>query len=65
LESASPELSPSADLAANANAREYTIGTDDVLDINVFEAEELNRKLRVSASGEISLPLLAVFVQPV
>src|SRR5882762_4339035 len=52
------ELSASADLAANANAREYTIGTDDVLDINVFEAQELDRKVRVSASGEISLPLL-------
>src|SRR5882757_5842 len=52
------ELSASADLAANANAREYTIGTDDVLDVNVFEAQELNREVRVSASGEISLPLL-------
>src|SRR5882724_9162 len=52
------ELSASADLAANANRREYTIGTDDVLDVNVFEAQELNREVRVSASGEISLPLL-------
>ncbi len=52
------ELSASADLAANANAREYTIGTDDVLEVNVFEAQELNREVRVSASGEISLPLL-------
>src|SRR5882762_11729787 len=51
------ELSASADLAANANAREYTIGTDDVLEVNVFEAQELNREVRVSASGEISLPL--------
>src|SRR5256885_12830094 len=52
------ELSASADVAANANPREYTIGTDDVLDVNVFEAQELNREVRVSASGEISLPLL-------
>src|SRR6266478_5737505 len=52
------ELSASADLAANANAREYTIGTEDVLEVNVFEAQELNREVRVSASGEISLPLL-------
>jgi polysaccharide export outer membrane protein len=28
------------------------------LDINVFEAQELNRQVRVSANGEISLPLL-------
>src|SRR5213078_979759 len=52
------ELSASADLAADGNPREYTIGTDDVLDVNVFEAQELNREVRVSASGEISLPLL-------
>jgi polysaccharide export outer membrane protein len=37
---------------------EYTIGSDDVLDINVFEAQEMNREVRVSATGEISLPLL-------
>jgi len=52
------ELSASEDVAANANPREYTIGTDDVLDVSVFEAQELNREVRVSASGEISLPLL-------
>lgn len=34
------------------------IGFDDVLDINVFEAQELNREVRVSSAGEISLPLL-------
>jgi len=28
------------------------------LDINVFEAQEMNREVRVSATGEISLPLL-------
>ena len=38
--------------------REYVIGPEDVLDINVFEAPEMNRDVRVSASGEISLPLL-------
>lgn len=37
---------------------EYRIGAEDLLDISVFEAPELNRSLRVSASGEISLPLL-------
>jgi polysaccharide export outer membrane protein len=34
------------------------IGPEDVLDINVFEASEMNRGVRVSARGEISLPLL-------
>lgn len=39
-------------------AQEYRIGPEDLLEISVFEAPELNRQLRVSASGEISLPLL-------
>jgi polysaccharide biosynthesis/export protein len=37
---------------------EYRIGSHDLLEINVFEAPDLNRSLRVSASGEISMPLL-------
>lgn len=44
--------------AAAANSQEYRIGSEDVLDINVFAAPELNRQVRVSATGEISLPLL-------
>jgi polysaccharide biosynthesis/export protein len=37
---------------------EYRIGAHDLLEINVFEAPDLNRSLRVSAGGEISMPLL-------
>ncbi len=37
---------------------EPRIGPDDVLDITVFEAPELNSTLRVSANGEISIQLL-------
>jgi polysaccharide export outer membrane protein len=48
----SPDPMPSFD------PREYVIGPEDVLDINVFEAPEMNRDVRVSANGEISLPLL-------
>jgi polysaccharide biosynthesis/export protein len=44
--------------ASAASSQEYRIGSEDVLDINVFAAPELNRQVRVSASGEISLPLL-------
>jgi len=40
------------------SAQEYRIGPEDVLNINVFEAQELNREVRVSAGGEISLPWL-------
>jgi len=44
--------------AKESSAEDYRIGTEDLLDISVFEAPELNRTVRVSASGEISLPLI-------
>ena len=44
--------------AANSAADDYRIGPQDLLEISVFEAPELNCTVRVSASGEISLPLL-------
>lgn len=44
--------------ASAASSEEYRIGPDDLLEISVFEAPELNRSPRVSAGGEISLPLL-------
>lgn len=49
------------DVAGGANpsgAEEYRIGAEDLLEITVFESSELNRTLRVSASGEITLPLV-------
>ena len=52
------ELLDSNPSAPAATAQEYRIGPEDVLNINIFEAQELNREVRVSASGEISLPLL-------
>ncbi len=41
----------------NADA-DYRIGPDDVLDVNVFGAPELNQKVRVSAAGNVSMPLI-------
>ena len=52
------ELLDSNPSARALSAQEYRIGPEDVLSINVFEAQELNREVRVSAGGEISLPLL-------
>ncbi len=37
---------------------DYQIGAEDLIEITVFEVPELSRTVRVSATGEISLPLL-------
>lgn len=36
----------------------YRIGMGDLLQLNVFDVEELNRKVRVRPSGDIALPLI-------
>jgi len=51
-----------AGLAQRDNASrsypDYRIGPEDLLEISVFDVPELSRSVRVSASGEVSLPLL-------
>lgn len=42
----------------NATSWDYRIGAEDLLEISVFEAPDLNRTVRVSSDGEMSLPLL-------
>jgi polysaccharide export outer membrane protein len=39
-------------------AQEYRVGPGDILEVAVFQVDELNRKVRVSGSGSIILPLL-------
>ncbi len=47
--------------AGYANSlQDYRIGANDLLAITVFEAQELSRPVRVSAGGEITLPLIGV-----
>lgn len=48
-------LSPTS---GNSDAEDYRIGPLDLLEITVFQAPELSPTVRVSGSGEISLPLL-------
>src|ERR1700675_1540176 len=43
---------------ADSRLREYRLGSHDLVEINVFEAPELNRSLRVSEGGEIPMPLI-------
>ncbi len=40
--------------------RDYKIGPEDLLDISVFEDEKLNKTVRVSSQGNISLPLIGI-----
>ncbi len=54
----SRELIRQAELVPIPALQEYRIGPEDVLRVTVFEAPALNRSLRVSATGEISMPLL-------
>ncbi len=53
------ELSRAAVISEHISAaQDYRVGADDLLDISVFEVADLNRTVRVSARGEISLPLV-------
>ena len=47
-----------AGVVQSSPADDYRIGPEDLLEISVFEAAELNRTVRVAAGGEVSLPLL-------
>ena len=40
--------------------RDYRIGPEDLLEVSVFEEEKLNKSVRVSSQGNISLPLIGV-----
>ena len=39
---------------------DYVIGSEDLLEISVFEQPDLNRTVRVSGDGTISVPLLGI-----
>jgi protein involved in polysaccharide export with SLBB domain len=53
------ELSKSRSSSIKSNiTATYKIGVGDVLELFVFETDELNRKIRVRPDGNISLPLL-------
>ena len=52
------EAAPSRGEPAWLAHQDYRIGAEDLIDISVFEVPELSRTARVSAFGEISLPLI-------
>lgn len=50
-------FSPAVMQNADPNA-DYVIGAEDLLEIDVFQAEELRRTVRVSSQGYIGMPLI-------
>ena len=52
------KLLETAQSSRSAAKKEYRIGSEDLIEVTVFEVPELSRTVRVSASGEISLPLI-------
>jgi polysaccharide export outer membrane protein len=54
------ELAGSIPVEGNDTWRveEHRLGTNDLVHIDILEAPELNRAVRVSGSGELSIPLL-------
>jgi polysaccharide export outer membrane protein len=58
-----PATVPAAATAPRAAAMmsgsdEYRIGAHDLIEISVFQAQELSRTVRVNSAGKISLPML-------
>lgn len=45
---------------AYTGASEYRVGAQDLLEVSVFQVDELNRTVRVNSNGQISLPLVGV-----
>jgi polysaccharide export outer membrane protein len=46
--------------AKRTSSQDYRIGPDDLIEVNVFEDEKLNKTVRVSSQGNISLPLIGI-----
>lgn len=49
------------ELDYTASSEEASIATGDMLNIKVFQADELSGKVRVDSNGQISLPLIGAF----
>lgn len=50
----------SAESGAYTGKSEYRIGGQDLLEIEVFQVDDLSRTVRVNSNGQISLPLIGV-----
>lgn len=54
-----PQLTlPPPPQSSGASYKDYQVGPEDLLEIGIYGQDKLNRTLRVSGQGEISMPLL-------
>ena len=53
-----PAPDTTAESGAYLGASDYPVGPLDLLEISVFQVEDLNRSVRINSSGLISLPLI-------
>lgn len=53
-----PAPDTTAESGAYLGASDYRVGPLDLLEISVFQVEDLNRSVRINSSGQISLPLI-------
>ena len=54
------QLMVHATQASLASYKDYQVGPEDQLDIEIYGQEKLNRELRVNGQGEITMPLVGV-----
>lgn len=57
---ANTALPPADPVAALMNRPEYRIGPSDLLEVTLFQVEDLDREVRVNNAGQITLPLIGV-----
>jgi polysaccharide biosynthesis/export protein len=53
-----PQLPPAAPQSTGASYKDYQVGPEDLLEIGIFGQEKMNRTVRVSGQGDITMPML-------
>jgi polysaccharide biosynthesis/export protein len=51
-------LAAPASRATSVSPKDYLVGPEDLLDVQFFGQEDLNRQVRVNGEGEVTLPLV-------
>jgi polysaccharide biosynthesis/export protein len=57
-----PAVAPANQLPLVTLGKDYRVGPNDLIDVEVFEMDNLKRTVRVNAAGAVSLPLIGQVV---